>query len=238
MWRQGKAAAAFMVFAGFGAMALEPGSVESQRMRATALETLVQAKQASIQAAWKEIAGLEGQIAQLPQSDTSDGDSRTFDKAREMLQMAERRRVLEDRRLALLREVTSGYAELASARQMLADVRSQLKQNQQVLEGHWVATMMPSGLKGDFYLSQNGTLVSGEYRLENGQTGNLQGTLISGHLVMDRIDSAQGKIGRYEAQLMKDQNSLRGTWYSYDVMSGQPLTGAFAMDKVQEEGAQ
>jgi len=228
-------AAAFVVLAGFGAVAFEPGSVESQRMRATALETLVQAKQASIQAAWKEVVNLEAQIAQIPPSDSSDGDSHTLDKARELLQAAERRRALEERRVQLLREITGGYAELQSAKQMLSDVRSQLKRNQQVLEGHWTVTLMPSGVRGDFYLSQNGTLVSGEYRLENGQTGNLQGTLISGRLLMDRIDSAQGKIGRYEAQLMKDQNSLRGTWYSYDVMSGQPLTGAFAMDRIQEE---
>ncbi|MCI4398895.1 MAG: hypothetical protein JHC34_08655 [Acidobacteria bacterium] len=237
MFSGARAAAALMVMAGFGAMALEPGSVESQRMRAMALDAIVQAKQASIQASWKEIASLEAQIAQLPSADSSDGDAHNMDKARELLQAAEKRRVLEERRLELLREITSGYAELQSARQMLSEVRSQLRQNQQVLDGHWAVTIMPSGVRGDFYLSQNGTLVSGEYRLENGQTGNLQGTLIAGHLLLDRTDSSLGKIGRYEAQVMKDQNSLRGTWYSYDVMSGQPLTGAFAMDRVQEEGS-
>ena len=85
---------------------------------------------------------------------------------------------------------------------------------------------------GDLFLDQKGTLVSGEYRFENGQNGNVQGTLVNGQLVLERIDAQYGRIGRLEAALSKDQNSLKGTWYSYEVSSGQPLMGAVAIDRV------
>jgi len=136
--------------------------------------------------------------------------------------------------MGVLRELTAAYNELAAAQEMLVDSKAQMKKRQQVLDGHWLLTMMPSGLRGDLYLDQVGTLVSGEYRLENGQTGNVQGTLVSGQLVLERIDAQYGRIGRFEAALSKDQNALRGTWYSYEVTSGKPLVGALAVDRAPE----
>ncbi len=224
----------FMGGAALAGWAGDGGSAEAQRVRAGALEALVAAKQAYIQSTWRELSQVDGQLAQL-RDDAPDAEQRTPERARELLAVAERRQLLEARRLQLLRDLAGAYGELAATRLLLSENKAQMRRAQQVLDGHWAIGLMPSGLKGDFFLDQNGTLVAGEYRLENGQTGNLQGTFISGHLLLERIDSQYGKIGRYEAALGKDPNALKGTWYSYDLTSGQPLTGAFTMDRVAEE---
>lgn len=210
------------------------GTAEVQRARATALETLIAAKQATIQAAWKELASVEAQIANLRAETFAPGDERDAGDARDLLAAAEKRQLLEEKQLRLLRDLNAAYGELAATQDLLADSKAKMRRTQQVLDGHWVLTQMPAGLHGDLFLDQRGTILSGEYRLENGQTGNVQGTFVNGQMILERIDSQYGRIGRYEAVLSKDQNALRGTWYSYEVSSGQPLVGALAVDRAPE----
>jgi len=210
------------------------GTAETQRARAAALETLIAAKQASIQAAWKDLAAADAQLALLRPEPTPAGDNRDADTVSDLLVSAEKRQILEERRLRLLRDLGAAYSELGAAQGLLSESKAKMRRSQQVLDGHWVLTQMPSGLHGDLYLDQTGTLLSGEYRLENGQTGNVQGTFVNGQLILERIDSQYGRIGRYEAVLSKDQNALRGTWYSYEVSSGQPLVGALAADRAPD----
>lgn len=217
--------AAAVLWAGDG------GSSEAQRARLVALETLVAAKQAAVQAAWKELAAVDAEMARLREEGPPAPGERSAERADLLLAAAEKRSALEDRKLAILRELNSAYGELAATKDLLEDSKADLRRSQQVLDGHWLLTMMPAGLRGDLFLDQKGTLVSGEYRLENGQNGNVQGTLVNGQLVLERIDAQYGRIGRMEAVLAKDQNSLKGTWYSYEVTSGQPLMGALTVDR-------
>ncbi len=56
--------------------------------------------------------------------------------------------------------------------------------------------------------------------------------------MLERIDAQYGRMGKFEAQLMKDQNSLKGSWYSYDLASGQPLVGALVMERPAREATQ
>jgi len=221
-----------------GTLALWAGdggaTAEAQRTKAVALETLIAAKQAAIQAAWKELSSVDSQLALLRPEPTPAAESRGPDTAADLLASAEKRQILEERRLRLLRDLDSAYGELGAAQTLLADSKAKMRRTQQVLDGHWLLTQMPLGLHGDLFLDQSGTILSGEYHLENGQTGNVQGTFVNGQMVLERIDSQYGRIGRYEAVLSKDQNALRGTWYSYEVSSGQPLVGALAADRAPE----
>jgi len=89
--------------------------------------------------------------------------------------------------------------------------------------------MLPSGVTGEAFLNQEGTLVTGEYHLSNGQRGSLKGTFIKRILVLERIDSQYGKMGRFEGTLMKGDQSVHGSWYSYNFASGKPITGPFKL---------
>lgn len=218
------------------------GGAEAQKARAAALEALVAAKQASLQAVWKELAVLESEASRLREVGGTSPSDQSAVRVEELLARAEKRQALESRRVALLRQLKSGYVELEAAQSLLRESKGKLKEKHQILDGAWVITMMPTGLKGEILLEQTGTLVSGEYRYENGMTGNVQGTLISNQLVLERIDAQYGRIGRLEAQLAKDGTSLQGTWYSYELTSGKPLVGALTLerkvvDEDQEEEA-
>jgi hypothetical protein len=143
--------------------------------------------------------------------------------------------MVETQRYNLLQSLNELYSEVGLLESEIKKVREELQETQQVLDGHWSLTLMPSGAQGDIYLSQNGTLVTGDYRLDSGQTGSLQGTFVNGSVVLERIDARYGKMGRYEGALTKDRQSIKGTWYSYDFASGQPLTGAFSLERTQQE---
>ena len=212
------------------------GGREANRIRLVSLETLLAAKTAAIHA-W---AALDAQLGDLSQSASDVAptvDQQNSGRARELLKEADRRHAIETQRYQLLQNLNELYSEVGFLESEVKKVRDELQETQQVLDGHWSLTLMPSGTKGDIYLSQNGTLVTGDYRLDTGQTGSLQGTFVNNSVVLERIDARYGKMGRFEGVLTKDHQSIKGTWYSYDFASGQPLTGAFSMDRTQQEEA-
>ena len=216
------------------------GGRETARMRLVSLETVLSAKRSLLREKWATLAQLDGQITDLSASESAGGaeaDQRTADRVRDLLQAAQRRQVLEAERLQLLQGMQDLFQEVKALQEEIQKARSELQETSQILEGKWAVTLMPAGTRGDVYLSQNGTLVTGDYKLENGQSGSLQGTFINNTLVMERIDSRYGKMGRFEGTLAANKLSLRGAWYSYDIMSGQPLSGAFVLERNQEEPA-
>ena len=216
------------------------GGRETARMRLVSLETVLSAKRSLLREKWATLAQLDGQITDLSASEAAGGaeeDQRTADRVRDLLQAAQRRQVLEAERLQLLQGMQDLFQEVKAIQEEIQKARSELQETSQILEGKWAITLMPAGTRGDVYLSQNGTLVTGDYKLENGQSGSLQGTFINNTLVMERIDSRYGKMGRFEGTLAANKLSLRGAWYSYDIMSGQPLSGAFVLERNQEEPA-
>ena len=221
-------------------LAASDGSREAMRIRLVALETLLAAKKSLIQAKWTALAQLDAQSRAAVTQDeavTGDPDQRNSERVKDFLKGATRRQGLEAERLQLLKTLQDLYMEADSIQGEIQKVRSDLQGAQQVIEGHWVLTLMPAGMKGDIYLTQNGTLVTGDYNMENGQTGSLQGTFVNNVLVIEKIDTKYGKNGRLEGGLSKDRQSVKGSWFSYDFSSGQPLTGAFSLDRVQEENA-
>lgn len=213
---------------------------ETARMRLVSLETTLAAKRSLLRDKWAALAQIDSQIADLSASEAAgaaEGDSRTPEKVRDLLQAAQKRQFLEGERIQLLLGMQDLFQEVKALQEEVQKARSELQETSQVLEGRWTVTLMPAGTRGEVYLSQNGTLLTGDYRLENGQSGSLQGTFVNNVLVLERIDSRYGKMGRFEGTLAANKLSVRGAWYSYDIMSGQPLSGAFVLERSQEESA-
>lgn len=213
-------------------------SREALRIRTIALESAISVRRTLLTAKWQSLAQLDSLIRNVIAGDdttAAEGDPQSPDKAKELYKTGLRRTTLETERYQLLQDIQDLYLEIDTLQAELQKIRTDLAGTQQLLEGHWVMTLMPAGTKGDVFLSQNGTLVTGDYSLDNGQAGSLQGTFVNNVLVLERIDARYGKMGRVEGALAKDRRSVKGSWFSYDFASGQPITGAFTLDRVQEE---
>jgi hypothetical protein len=214
------------------------GTVETNRVRQTTLDTLLSARRAVLKAKTATLAQLDGQVREAMTATSQvvpDADGAQPERLGEMLKRTVRLQNLLAQRVLLLQSMEEAASEIAALQSELDRVKSSLDRNRQVMEGHWSITLMPSGTRGDFYVSQNGTILTGDYRLENGQSGSLQGLFVKEQIVLERIDATFGKMGRLEGAVSKDRLAVKGTWYSYDLSSGQPVTGPFTMDKVQED---
>lgn len=219
--------------------AVEPLPQEAAKARLASLEGLLAANKSMVEARWQELKRVDKQILALwnESSDVADDESSPA-KSEKLLESEERLSQLHTRRLGLLQQIHMSYEEEKAISEQISQLRESLSNREQVLDGRWSITLMPSEQRGEVFLTQNGTIVEGEYKLDGGQSGNVQGTFIKGHLMLERIDSQYGRMGKFEAQLMKDQNSLKGSWYSYDLASGQPLIGALVMERPARETVQ
>mgnify|MGYP005860913755 CR=1 FL=1 len=219
--------------------AAEPLTQEAARAKLASLEGLLSANKAVIEARWQELKRIDRLISILWQecSDLNE-EPPSPAKAEKILDLEEKLSQLHTRRLFLINQIIVTYEEQKSIKELIDEIQRFSASKEQVLDGKWIVTLMPSEQKGELYLNQHGTLVDGEYKLDNGQTGNVQGVFVKGHVVLERIDSQYGRMGKFEGQLMKDQHYIKGTWYSYDIQSGEPLTGALVMERQVKEDSQ
>lgn len=215
-----------------------PLTQEVARAKLASLEGLLSANKAVIGARWQELKRIDRLISVLWQESSDLNDEPPSPaKAQKVLDLEEKLSQLHSKRLSLLNQIHIAYEEQNAIKEQIDEIQRFSASKEQVLDGKWLVTLMPSEQKGEIFLTQNGTLVDGEYKFDNGQTGNVQGVFVKGHLVLERIDSQHGRMGKFEGQLMKDQRYIKGSWYSYDIQSGEPLTGALVMEKqeVKEE---
>jgi hypothetical protein len=227
-----------LAMSGSSALVAEGGGVESARVRQTTLETLLTSRRALYKAKVAYLSQLDAQAHELAAPDQISSPEADFpppEKVAEMIRRASRRQLIDDERMRTLQGMLELATEISSLQGELKKVKSDLESAQQVMDGRWVISFMPSGTRGDFFLSQSGTLLSGDYVLENGQSGSLVGTFVNNGIFVERIDAKYGKMGRIEGPLSKDRQSVRGTWLNYDPTSGQQITGSFTLDRVQED---
>ncbi|MFQ5878257.1 MAG: hypothetical protein ACE5JH_11335, partial [Acidobacteriota bacterium] len=114
-------------------------------------------------------------------------------------------------------------------------LRRTLPADNEALTGVWDVTYLPSGDTGAFTLRQSGTLLSGEYVMEGGWKGSLQGTFVDGKVLLHRIDSKLGRSSDLEGRVSPDGRTLRGTWENYVLTGGQPTSGSWVARKRVEE---
>lgn len=212
--------------------ALDPLPQDALKARLYALEGQIEATEAVIDSRWQELKKIDKLISVLWQeSQELNDDPSSKMKVEKLLDLEEKLSQLHSRRINTINLIEIGYEEREVLNTSIMEVKKSLSERETILDGKWIITLMPSEQRGELYLTQNGTIVGGEYKFVGGSSGNVQGVFVRGHLVLERIDSNYGRMGKFEAQLMKDQNSLKGTWYSYDIQSGEPLTGALVIER-------
>jgi hypothetical protein len=131
-------------------------------------------------------------------------------------------------------EIRDAHARIEILTDRIARLRKTLPADTESLTGTWDVTYLPSGDKGVFTLRQSGTLLVGEYSLEGGWKGSLQGTFVDGKLLLHRIDSKLGRSSDLEGTLAPDGRTIRGSWQNYILSGGSPTTGTWVAKKRQE----
>ena len=223
--------------------AADGGRGDISRVKLAALESQIAAKKGIIRQAWQEVHRLDRLIAQYvpPVPDVPpalpDESIAGAEKMQALLDLSFERGALESQRQSTLQSLLTLYQEMVFLEDQARTARTSVGRRPP-LDGTWNITLMPQGLRGQINLDQKGAIVSGDYQLEGGLSGSVQGTFVNGQVSFERIDSKFGKMGRFEGQLMKEETRIQGTWWSYDVMSGQPMSGPFAMEKLSQEPPQ
>jgi hypothetical protein len=141
------------------------------------------------------------------------------------------RRRLRDARLRILK----GRERIAFLQTRLESFKDKLPRAIESLTGNWEVTYMPSGDKGYFRIEQNGTLLGGEYVLEGGWRGSLQGTFVNGKIFLQRIDSRLGRSSTIEGFLSSDGETIKGSWQNFDLSGPGPSSGSWTATKQDPE---
>ncbi|HZN02835.1 MAG TPA: hypothetical protein VFD06_04540 [Candidatus Polarisedimenticolia bacterium] len=110
-------------------------------------------------------------------------------------------------------------------------LRRTLPSDNETLTGTWDVTYLPSNDKGSFTLRQSGTIVAGEYVLEGGWRGSMQGTFVNGKILLHRIDSKLGHSQDLEGSIAPDGKTLRGRWQNFILSGGQATSGDWVAQK-------
>ncbi|MGH9798567.1 MAG: hypothetical protein ACRD5D_10475 [Candidatus Polarisedimenticolia bacterium] len=135
---------------------------------------------------------------------------------------------------SLRREIRDTHARLDILADRIARLRKTLPSDNESLTGIWDVTYLPSGDKGVFQLRQSGTILLGEYTLEGGWKGSLQGTFVDGKLLLHRIDSKLGRSSDLEGSLAPDGRTVRGTWQNFILSGGEATNGSWVARKRAE----
>jgi hypothetical protein len=138
------------------------------------------------------------------------------------------------------RQIRSQIQDTRDRIDMLQDrigrLRKTLPSDAEALTGNWDVTYTPSGDKGVFSLRQSGTLLAGEYTLEGGWRGSLQGTVVDGKVHLSRIDAKLGRSQDLQGNVASDGRTIRGTWQNFILSGGSPVNGSWVARKRQEQG--
>jgi hypothetical protein len=135
---------------------------------------------------------------------------------------------------ALRAAIRDAHIRIEVLSDRIARLRKTLPSDSESLTGTWDVTYLPSGDKGVFQLRQSGTLLLGEYTLEGGWRGSLQGTFVDGKLLLHRIDSKLGRSSDLEGTLGPDGRTIRGTWQNFILSGGAPTNGSWIARKRSE----
>ena len=127
--------------------------------------------------------------------------------------------------------IRSSHNRIALLQDRLGKLRKALPSDNESLTGSWDITYLPSGDKGVFTLRQSGTILVGEYVLEGGWRGSLQGTIVNEKVLLHRIDSKLGHSQNLEGALSSDGRAIRGTWQNFVLSGGQPSSGNWVAQK-------
>ncbi len=127
-----------------------------------------------------------------------------------------------------LEQIKERLSKLALLDQKIASLKDTLPSEEETVTGKWDVTLLPGGDKGIFMLKQSGAIITGQYQLEGGWKGSIEGTLIDRKVLLKKIDSKLGRSGEFEGFLSYDGRTIRGTWMDYEVSGGRASSGSWA----------
>ena len=80
------------------------------------------------------------------------------------------------------------------------------------LDGRWRIELAPSSEVGLLDLRLDGTLVTGAYRLSNGEQGSVRGTYANHRLELERVDTVRGVDMTLSGVHDPETGEISGTW--------------------------
>jgi hypothetical protein len=103
------------------------------------------------------------------------------------------------------------------------------------LSGRWNVVVDPGGMRGNFDLRLDGTIVTGVYQLSGGWKGSLRGTLIGDAIHLERIDAQQGFVAVYNGRFVTrgGEKRIEGAWESTGLNTGQASAGSWLARREQ-----
>jgi hypothetical protein len=116
-------------------------------------------------------------------------------------------------------------------RERVADVLDKLPEAGDSLTGYWDVVLLAGEARGIFYLTQSAAVITGEYVLEGGYRGSLEGTIIGGKVVLKRIDSQLGRIMDLDGMVSPDGQSIQGTWQRISLGGGRHENGSWSASR-------
>jgi len=155
-------------------------------------------------------------------------------KEKEIAEAERQRAAALDRAQEVRGWIQQSQERIAGFERKVASLRGVLPKPRETLTGSWTITYLPGGSKGVFVLRQAGTIVQGQYQLEGGWKGSLQGTFIDGKLYVQRIDSKLGRSSELQGYLSSDGRSIKGTWQNYNLTDGAASSGSWTATRQED----
>ena len=161
----------------------------------------------------------------------------TFDPARlrrgddELAKLEKAQDLAWDEGRRLRREMLRARSRISLLRVQLSQLLASLPADAESLTGYWDVVLLGGGERGVFFLVQSGAVLSGEYGLQGGYRGSLQGTFIDRSIVLHRIDTRLGRVMDLDGSISADGKVIRGSWQRYDLSSGRPATGSWVANR-------
>ena len=186
----------------------------------------LEAVSAELTAATRAVAELAAR-ADAPPEEISRREDAVASAEQEVRTLLDRRRLLVERLIERRRNIALLDAELRGKRPTAATT--------DLLSGRWNVSIEPGEQRGEFRVTLEGTIVSGEYTLEGGYSGSLRGTLIGDRLRLERVDSQLGFTAIYFGRLARDGSQISGTWEATTFGVGAAGAGRWLAQPIREE---
>jgi hypothetical protein len=101
--------------------------------------------------------------------------------------------------------------------------------------GLWKIEAQPIDVHGLMKVRQEGTLVTGTYRLSNGNQGSVRGTYAGDELRLELVEARAGHVGTIFGSLDSASGRVSGRWQAMDLTGGKPSAGSWSAHKVADD---
>lgn len=140
-------------------------------------------------------------------------------------------KILGDQGRALRLRIEASRQRLAALSRRANQLVGMLPADTDSLTGVWDVRFIPTRENGVFTIFQNGTLITGEYVLDGGWHGSLQGTVVGGKIFLERIDAVKGRFADLTGRIDSAGLGIRGTWNERDLTANRATEGSWVASK-------